>query len=205
MTSHRTIASPRTAHRPRGRRGAFTLIELVVVIVIIGIAASAVVPRLVRDDSKRAEASARAVRDVVSSAATRTELTGRRVALTYDARSHAVKVMEFRWAGLPTDWEAGGVWQEDMLIPPASLEDAEITAVRADAFSADPRSWTIEFAPGTRRPALSILVAQPNTPRSWRVDLASGSMRAEVSRSDAPGAGESVIDLDRTGASETAW
>ncbi len=59
--------------RVRRRHAGFTLIELVVVIVVIAIAAAAIAPRMTRDDSRKAEASASAVREVLSAAATRAE------------------------------------------------------------------------------------------------------------------------------------
>lgn len=185
---------------------AFTLIELVVVIVIIAIAATALAPRMLRDDARRAEASATAVREVVSAAATRAELTGGRVALAYDSKSRQLRVMEFRWSGAPTDWEAGGRWVEDMLVPPATLEDADFSSVRADSFAADPSSWTVEFAPGSRRPALSVVVTQAKSSRAWRVNLPAGSMRAEMFAAGTPGAGaDTSIDLDAAGRQEEPW
>lgn len=207
MHARRPNPAGPTALRVAAR--AFTLIELIVVIVIIAIAATAVVPRLIRDDSRRAEASAAAVREVLSSAATRAELTGRRVALTYSASSRELRVLEFRWAGSPTDWTAGGTWLPDELVPPATLVDSQIASIRADAFSADPRNWTVEFAPGSRRPSLSVVVAQDKSTRAWRIDLPSGSMRADLSSSDASGTGPaaptSVVDLDAAGRQEEPW
>ncbi len=198
---------PHPAQRRRAdQRRAFTLIELIVVIIIIAIAAGAVVPRLVRDDGRRAEASAVAVREVLSAAATRAELTGARVALNYDSKTRLLRVMEFRWAGSPTDWDAGGTWQEDTLVPPASLQDADFSSVRTDAFAADPSSWTIEFAPGSRRPNVSVVVAEVRSSRAWRIDLPGGSMRAGLSAAgSAAGSAETAVDLDASGRQEEPW
>jgi len=174
--------------------------------VIIAVAAAAIAPRITRNDGRRAEAAATAVREVFSAAATRAELTGSRVALTYDPATRSIRVMEFRWAGAPTDWDAGGRWVEDSLVPPAMLEDAELTSVRADSFTVDPSRWTVEFAPGARRPAVSVVVAQPNSDRAWRIVLPAGSMRAEMTAANAPGTGvASFVDLDAEGREEDPW
>ncbi len=173
---------------------------------IIAIAAAAIAPRIARDDGRRAEASARAVREVLSAAATRAELTGSRVALTFDAEARALRVMEFRWASEPTDWDAGARWAEDTLIPAAVLDDAELASVRADAAPIDPDRWTVEFGHGTRRPGLDLVVRQVNADRAWRIALPAGSLRAEI----AP-AGTSapptmpVVDLDAEGREDDPW
>jgi len=185
---------------------AFTLIELVVVVVIIAIAAAAIAPRMTRNDGRRAEASAIAVREVVSAAAARAELTGARVALAYDAKSRLLRLSEFRWIGTPAAWDTRGQWVEDSLVPPATLEDAEFSTVRADGFEADPSSWTVEFAPGSRRPFLSVVVTQEKSSRAWRIELPSGSMRAEMTDAGvAVSSQNSAVDLDASGRQEEPW
>ena len=65
-----------TAAVRQPRAHAFTLIELVVVIVILGIAAAAIAPRFVGGSARSAEVSALGVRDLISAVATRSVLTG---------------------------------------------------------------------------------------------------------------------------------
>lgn len=176
------------------------------VIVIIAIAAAAIAPRFSRDDSRRAETSALAVREVFSAAAARAELTGSRVALVYDPAARALKLMEYRWSGAAADWTAPGRWTEDGLVPPATLDGAEFTSVRADAFEADPASWTVEFAPGARRPSITAVVTQTGGGRAWRIDLPGGSMRAEISDAASPSpSSAAAADLDATGRQEDPW
>lgn len=194
--------TPRTPH-PRPR--AFTLIELVVVIVILGIAAAAIAPRFVGGSARSAEVSALALRDVISAVATRSALTGRRVAVACDPSRGIVEAQTRRTSGAPDDWTAPAQWAPDPLTPPASLNDAKITSVRADGQTLDPSRWRVEFDPGARRPALSIGVAQVGGTRSWRIDLAAGAMRADIGPSDRPDDATTTIDLDGAGRAEEAW
>lgn len=195
------------ARRTQLQLRAFTLIELVVVIVILGVVAAAIAPRFVAGSSRAAEVSAGALRDLVSAVATRSALTGRRVAIGYDARTHTADALAWKSAAGPADWSARSQWTADPLTPPASLASVTVTSVRADGLTLDPAAWRIEFDPGSRRPALSITLAQVGGPRSWRIDLPTGAMRAELSSADArvPQSVGAVIDLDAAGRPEEAW
>lgn len=184
---------------------AFTLIELVVVIVILGIAAAAIAPRFVGGSARSAEVSALAVRDLVSAVATRSVLTGRRVAVAYDSSRGIAEAQTWLAAGVPDDWTAPGQWAPDPLTPPATLNGAKVASVRADGLTLDPSRWRVEFDPGVRRPSLSVVVAQVGGAKSWRVDLATGAMRAELGAADGPQSAATVIDLDGAGRAEEAW
>jgi hypothetical protein len=130
------------------------------------------------------------------------------VAIAYDDTSRSVRVMEYRWAGAATDWDAGAGWFVDPLVPPAVLDDAQITSVTVDTTTGNPRSWTIEFAPGEARPAVSIAVGREGSTRTWRIVMPSGAMRADMTDSVSGSgsvAGSASVDLDRTGRAEVAW
>jgi prepilin-type N-terminal cleavage/methylation domain-containing protein len=191
------------ARQPRTR--AFTLIELVVVIVILGIAAAAIAPRFVGGTARSAEVSALAVRDVISAVATRSVLTGRLVAVAYDSSRGIAEAQTWLTTGAPNDWTAPAQWAPDPLTPPAGLNEAKVTSVRADGLTLDPSHWRVEFDPGVRRPALSVWIAQTGGKRAWRIDLAAGAMRAEIGSSDRPENAATVIDLDAAGRAEEAW
>lgn len=184
---------------------AFTLIELVVVIVILGIVAAAISPRFVGGTARSAEVSATSLRELISSVATRSVLTGRRVAVAFDAKTGVAEAQTWRTTGAPDNWAAPAEWTIDPLTPPAAMNDAKIVSVRADGLTLDASRWRVEFDPGVRRPSLSIVVAQADGPKSWRIDLPTGAMRADIGPSDRPENATTVIDLDDAGRAEEAW
>ena len=79
-------AIQRTGARPCARAGAaFTLIEAIVVIVIIGILATAIVPRMLNVGQREAELEARAVQRLLSVAAEKCAIWNRSVAVDCNA------------------------------------------------------------------------------------------------------------------------
>lgn len=185
---------------------AFTLIELVVVIVILGVVGAAIVPRFFARSSRSAEVSATALRDLISAVATRSALSGQRVAIAYDATAGTAEALTWKNRARADDWSARPQWTADPLTPPAALMAVKVASVRVDAINLDPAQWRVDFDPGSRRPALSITVSQADGPRAWRIDLPSGAMRAEMSAADREGGvAGAVIDLDAAGQPEEAW
>ncbi|MEO1131056.1 MAG: prepilin-type N-terminal cleavage/methylation domain-containing protein, partial [Planctomycetota bacterium] len=139
------------------RRSAFTLIELIVVVVLLGVLAGLVAPRLLTTERRRAEATVTDLTSMLSVVARRDALGNSRMALEYDAERGTVKLDTLRVEG-----ERFGTrqtaWRPDPLTPRVELEGIEITETRVDGYSTGEKWWRIEFAPGVPRPLIELVV-----------------------------------------------
>ncbi len=188
---------------------AFTLIELIVVIIILTVAASLIVPRLVATPGRGAERNALALAELLSAVGTRDALTSENLAIAFDPRKKTAALQTLRTRGQTLDWNARSEWAADSLVPAVTLDDAEILNVAADGITVDPSSWRIEFRPGTPRPAVRVVVAQKGASKAWRIDLPRGSMRAIVTPTtrgnNEPPLDPLTVDLDATGKEIQPW
>ncbi|MCC6660273.1 MAG: prepilin-type N-terminal cleavage/methylation domain-containing protein [Phycisphaerales bacterium] len=182
--------------RPRG----FTLVELVLVVIVLAITAGMVLPRMVSPDRHRAEAAARALRDVVSAAARREALTSEPVALDFDSETGVLSVLTPvpRGAG---DWSRSIVWRPDPMTPPAALAPLEVVKATADDVPLPAKRWRVVMQAADRRPALRLSLRSSSG--TWTIDLPSESAAASLAEGDTPPA--TSIDLDRSGLRDAAW
>jgi len=198
---------PSLSLHPRPR--AFTLIELIVVIVILTIAASFIVPRLVATPGRGAERNATALAELLSAVGTRDALTSETLAVAFDPRTKTASLQTLRTRDQSLEWTARAEWARDTLVPSVTLDDAEILNVAADGITVDPSSWRLEFRPGTPRPAVRIIVAQKSANNAWRIDLPRGSMRALITpttrNNSEPPLDPLTVDLDATGKEIQPW
>ncbi len=207
-------ATTRAAH-------AFTLIELIVVIVILAVMSGLVVPRFISNDRRRAEAEVRALAGMLSLVAQRDALGNHQMAMSYEAISSSVRLDTRRRIG-PTDRRSGanadeGQWHPDPLLSEVKLSACELIETRFDGRPADDRSWRIEFAPGgsgVPRPLIELVVAQRGSKRearpAWLIELIPSAPESSVITADprtgaAVGRAQASIDLDRLGRSDVAW
>lgn len=183
--------------RPRG----FTLIELIVVVVLLGIVAGMVVPRLFATRGREVEGAARRAAGLLSAAGQRDALTNQRIAVQYHGGT-------LRLAVFASVGDAGTAqWQFDPLISEADLEPARLVEATADGVRLEGASWRLEFPQNKPRPTISLLLADADDLYRWRVEMSGRESRATVApegRGDRPGAG-TVIDLDDLGRGEAAW
>lgn len=188
---------------------AFTLIELIVVIVILTVAASLIVPRLASTPGRGAERNAIALAELLSAVGTRDALTSETLALAFEPRTKTASLQTLRARGQSLEWTVPAEWARDTLVPSVTLDDAEILNVSADGVTVDPLSWRLEFRPGTPRPAVRIVVAQKGAANAWRVDLPRGSMRAFITpttrTNTEPPLDPLTVDLDATGKEIQPW
>lgn len=223
----RAASTPKFAglSRPgRGGRAAFTLVELVVVMIVLTVTVGLLSPRLFGNNSRRAQSEAEAVRALVTSLAEQLADPGviaespARV-LQYAAASETGSFPEFRLARRVQGAKKGD-WtdEQERLYPPVVLESARVVQVvldgRVQSVNAD-QPWRIEFTSAGVRPALSILLAtrdssEAATTETWQIDLIPTRTEAAL-RTLAPGTtsvaplAPDAIDLDLTGGGETPW
>lgn len=199
-------------------RRAFTLVEAIVVVVLLGVLAGLTAPRLFSNDDRRAETAVRSVSAVLGVIAQRETLGTVRMALVYDASLRTIGLERLE---LPTDRDGrlvaltrrdSGQWRSDPLAPSVSINPARITMVRVDGEEIDARDeWRVEFVPGEPRPLIEIDMSSTfrGRERTWRVELL--PYASEADRWSTSGANtrrtESLQsqDLDAVGLSEIPW
>jgi prepilin-type N-terminal cleavage/methylation domain-containing protein len=194
-------------HRPdtsgaRCRTG-FSIIEVIVVIVILGVVGAIIGPRLSSLGGRQTRADAQGIAEILSIAARRDELTSQPVALEFQAERGSIRMLVFS----PQSGDDGRPqWHVDRMAPAAELRDSVISSVQSDGTELDVRRWRVEFAQNSRRPDLHIVIKDERHGDTWRIELPAGSTRALVVAGDAPvGAGDGSIDLDLAGKSEESW
>jgi general secretion pathway protein G len=206
-----------------GSRG-FTLVELIVVIVILGVMTGLVVPRLASNDRRRAEAEVRSVAGMLTLIAQRDGLGNHQMAMTFQSLRSSIRLDTRRRMGA-TDRRGGvaaasvetGQWRPDPLLSEVVLDAAEHVETRFDGKPADDRNWRIEFAPGgsgVPRPVIEIVIAMRGNRRearpAWLVELLPSAPEASMVTADARtgaavGRGPVSVDLDRLGRSDVPW
>ncbi|MFN0011139.1 MAG: prepilin-type N-terminal cleavage/methylation domain-containing protein [Phycisphaerales bacterium] len=194
---------------------AFSLIEVVVVIILVSVLAGVTLPRLTGGAARRAEQEVREVASLLSALALRESLSGRATALAYDtdAAELSVLVRDPTDTGDVQEREAAD-WYMPPLIRPVRLTETRVTRLLADGAAFPPGSFRIEMPQGQARPMIDLLVqlASANSSdaeRCWQVTLDPGQTAA-ASRPLAgttaftPTQAES-IDLDAAGRRTTPW
>ena len=222
-TSERTnigAAIQRTGARPRARAGAaFTLIEAIVVIVIIGILATAIVPRMLNVGQREAELEAKAVQRLLSVAAEKCAIWNRPVAVDFNADKGTLGVWtqsEDPKATSDTTGAARVRWNFDPMVEPVAFNRLKVSLATQDGQPFNSTKWRVFFVPGQARPAMSIEL-EPKSERDgprWTITLPAGETVATRSAgTDAlhpagtPGAASASrsIDLDDAGKGQTKW
>lgn len=185
-------------------RRAFTLVELIVVVIILAVVAGIVLPRLGGNALRQASIEAEAVRLMLSTAAdqhgTLGAPTGRASgaqpddatvggwgaggattsAVEYSAALKQLRLVERSAAARSAgSARAEARWEPLPLVEPVDLQRCTIEQVSIDgesfAATAD-HDWRVLFQPGLPRPTISLLLTAEGGSASWQIDLpAAGS------------------------------
>lgn len=179
------------------------MIELIVVIVMLGVLAGAVIPRMTRRSDREAEQNVRVLADLFSTAAARSAIAGQHVALWYDASGDGRMWMETSRAASASDFESNPVWAVDPIISEQRADRLTFVSGSLDGRALDTRKWTIEMVPGQERGMAVATFRDREGTRAWSIVLPPGSLRAQVLEGDTPR--DDSIDLDATGMGEVSW
>lgn len=194
--------------RARARRqSGFTLVEMIVVIVLIGVIVSVIAPRFPGAARRRADDTARAAALLLSAAAYRDTVGSERLALEFDGSRRTLELLVPRAEAAGSGTSAGVTWRADPLAQRVTMPDGVRLTARADGRELDARGWRVVFAPTEPRPAVRLLLVADDDRRSeWVIDLPplGAAARLEVPGRPAKRR-EQPIDLDEAGRGGHSW
>ncbi|CAN5813808.1 hypothetical protein BH11PLA1_BH11PLA1_17010 [soil metagenome] len=219
----------RGAKRAALVRAGFTMVEIIVVVILIGIMATLALPRMLGTRDRAADAEAEIVRGLITTLAQRSGPGSQSVALEYDAGAGTLRLMVDHGA----EQSAGltpvskNTWDTMPLVRPVVLTATALQALvvdgKAQTFAAGTGAGSgggvvrIEAIRGRARPSLSIVLARESTARAagassgpgYQIDLLPGAAAAQLrSLSQAGNWGPTdtrAQDLDAAGQRETPW
>jgi prepilin-type N-terminal cleavage/methylation domain-containing protein len=144
----------------RGKRhnpGAFTLIEVMIVVAIVAILAAITMPRLMNQNRRQLQAAADGVVDLLIMFAQREALSDRPVGIWHDIDRNWITLMTLDRAG--DDDDAPALWLPDPAGRPVKLPSivpVDGVLASADGQPIDIRLWPIVSEPGRPRPDVEI-------------------------------------------------
>jgi prepilin-type N-terminal cleavage/methylation domain-containing protein len=198
---------------------AFTMIEMIVVVVIIGILASAIVPRMLNVGQREAELEAKAVQRLLSIAGEKAGVWNLPVALDF-LGDKSTLCLWTQTEDSKTASDATGAarvsWKIDPLVEPVVLYRLKIARAASGGEELSSGKWRVAFSPGQPRLAM-VIELEPKSERDgprWTITLPTGETAATRSTNADPArpAGPGVlgvqtrsIDLDDAGKGQTKW
>lgn len=200
------------SRRTRGEhlRAAFTLIEIIVVVVIIGVLAGLTIPRFVNTADRQADMEAKAVKRILSIAAEKSVMLTQPIAIDFDKSTSELSVLVRRpRTSATTDTPGLPEWRRDSLVEPVVLDRLTLQQATADGQNMDTTRWRLTFSGADARPEVRLTFKQKSSEsRSFVVTLPATG--AAALQQDAQGtlsadSGLRVIDLDDAGKGTKAW
>jgi len=193
-------------HDRRSNRRAFSIIELLTIVVILGVVAGVVLPRLVGNDRRAAQRELQQVEDLLTSAASREAFSSTPVALAFEDGTLRIRVL--RSPEELTPWSGPGTWVDDPLARPVTLEHLRLASASASGQVLADDAWRVDMTTLEARPAVALGLTDSRG-NDWVVHLASEAERATTSTLDAgttsDGLAGQAVDLDEIGREEDPW
>jgi prepilin-type N-terminal cleavage/methylation domain-containing protein len=204
------------------RQRGFTIVEVIVVMIILGVLGALVVPRLVGVGGRQAEVEAESVRVLLSAFAQRDAIARQRVALAFDAARSELSVQALVPADVGAVGSAGGgegqgggdgdaslaalagesagaamAWRNTGLIRPVRLALVGLGEVLVGGQSQPvDAAWRVTLSPAQTRPSLTLVLRERGggaEGRAWQVDLPSAATGATI-RGLAAGSAVLIVD-----------
>ena len=142
---------------PRSSRTAFTLLELLVVVLILAILAAITIPRMVGHEQRTFQLAADEGADLLTMYAQREAMSPKPVGIWHDGARNwiALVVLDFD----PARPDEAPDWRIDPFAKPVKLPDnvhQDGVSARADGEFIDFRRWPVASNPGNPRPGIEI-------------------------------------------------
>ncbi len=181
-------------------RKAFTLLEIIIVVIMIGIMSAIVLPRLTGNRGREFTLTAERIADIVLMYAHRNATSNQPSALQYN--------METKEFSLLTKIEDEGerYWEYDPLAKPIYLPswfEGESLSMFVDGDYTDTSQWPLTAAPGEARPLIEITLDWEN--RSSVISLAPHAVGPKLWLDGVGTEPLMPIDLDSEGRGQEEW
>ena len=143
---------------------AFTLLELVVVMVILGILIAMAVPRMGSNENRRVELAIEQTADLLLMYAQREMGSRTPIGIEYDPNEGAFRVLRLENAAVDSE-NVHAEWFEDPNVKPVFLPtdlfDPNRVEVRADGEPIDTSLWPLTHDIGQDRPEIEVVLPAP--------------------------------------------
>ncbi len=204
MRDRRSNFAPSTAAR---RRRAFTLVEMIVVIVILGVLAGVTTIRMSNTLPRRGRVAVNRVQNVLDALAHRHVASQAPAALVYEAEASELWLERFDFAddlgSSPGTQPRRGAWRRDLLCPVARFErDVFLRAAYVNG-QQERGSFRVEIGPDTIRPSIEIEIQFGDTVEV--VSLLPSEMRSMTLSDEGRMLRLSPEDLHATGSGDEKW
>jgi len=181
---------------------AFTLLEMIVVVVVLSILASMVIPRLSGTRNREYELKVEETADLIVMFAHRISTSTKAAGLQYDNQNRRLYLL-----ALQTDEDNNeSFWIEDPLSPPVTFPkwmEEDALAIFTDGDIQDTSQWPLTTMPGENRPIIEISLNWGE--RSALIMLAPHAMAPSVWLDGNGTEPLTPIDLDAAGRSREEW
>ncbi len=177
------------------------MMEMIIVVIVLGLLATAIVPRMAGTDARRARITHDATVDLLTVLAYRTAISLHPLGLEYDADARLLRIVT-----LSVDEQTGRPqWRADRLSTAVQFPlDVQIADCRAAGRLIKESSWLIEFPVEEPRPELSLHLVGPKLDVVCMLEThatAAKSVRLGEEIDDAL----NPIDLDAIGRGLQSW
>lgn len=185
------------------RRRAFTLIEVLIVLIIIAVVLGVAAPRLSAISGGKTRSAAQQTAAILSAVARREQLSSQPIALDFDLKTGRLVALSKR----PTADGSFPDWSADPLVASADLSIAPPTAVMLGDDSLDASGFRIDLRSVSPRPTIRISLQGDDAIRPITVVLPAGRLTARIAAADeGPEVdGDVLVDLDAAGKGDEAW
>lgn len=186
---------------------AFTLVEMIVVIVILGVLAGVTTIRMTNTIGRRGGVAVSRVQNILDALAHRHVASQAPVALVYDASRGELRLDRYEFTSrlgeTPSTQREQGRWQRDILAPVVSFErDVFLRAAYLDG-RVERGSFRVEASPQSIRPTIEIEIQFGQTVET--VSLLPSEMRSMTLSQETDYLRLSPEDLHSTGSGDERW
>ena len=198
-THDRPPASRRLSNAAR----AFTLVEIIVVVVILAIAAMAVVPKFMSTAKQEADIAVDKVGELMRLFAYRQALSSQQVAIWRDGADGRIQLLVKDIVG--DDAESEREWRGDRFAAPVRLPaGVDVTDVRMNDQRMRNDEWLLASVPGGLRPKIEIRIAGNGVDATLVLPTGSASVVRVDEGREAPFV-RVPIDLYQAGRDQEPW